>query len=470
MIGIILAGGGGTRLWPYSRSMIPKQFLNLGHSQETLLQETFSRLAKKISPSHLYIVGTKNHEFELLNQIHQICPEFSKDNLLLEPCGRNTAAAILWGLLKIPASLSKEAVVIVPSDHLIQNPLQFIEDLYSGAHLAADNWLVTFGIQPDRPETGYGYIRSGEALSRGFKVSEFVEKPNLEHAKQYLSSGQYTWNAGIFMATVGCLLEQFALFTPDLYKSFLAHIDKDSTHNEEFIKFYESLPSLSIDYGILEKSSQVAVIPINVGWSDLGSWESLYQISQKDQNGNVVRGHVITHDTKNCLIFSSKKLVTTLGVDNLIVVETDDALLVCDIHRAQDVKKLVETLKSNDRYEYKFHTTVNRPWGKYTVLHESPSFKIKILEITPDKRLSLQRHHHRSEHWVVVQGTADVVRGVEQFFLTENQSTYIPKATIHRLGNSGKIPLQIIEVQEGEYLEEDDIERFDDDFGRIGAN
>ncbi len=461
MIAMILAGGTGTRLWPYSRSMTPKQFLNLGSTHESLFQETCKRLETLVSPEQIYVVGSDEHVGELRQQMLQMFPDYRPAQLLIEPLSRNTAPAILWGILSIPQNQRREPVVILASDHLIKAPEQFVSALKSAESLANSGYIVTFGIRPDRPETGYGYIKAGDALEVGFKVEEFVEKPDQATAERYLESSEYTWNASIFMATAETWLEEFRLHAPELLAVFenKTAAGKALTDPENIRKIYEAIPAESIDYALLEKSKRVAVLPVEMEWSDLGSWESIFQVSEKDAQGNVLRGNVILHDTQNSLIFSSKKLVTSIGVENLIIVETDDALLVCDMKRSQDVKKLVETLKREERHEYKFHTRVMRPWGSATTILENKIFRIRMLEIMPEKSMSLQRHKYRSEHWVVLQGTADVQRGDEQVILKVNESAYIPIGMPHRLGNSGKISLQIIEVQQGEYLGDDDIER-----------
>jgi len=482
MIAMILAGGSGTRLWPYSRTMTPKQFLNLGNTQDSLFQETCKRLAPLVNPEDMWVVGARAHEFELRNQTQQMFKQMPQEHILLEPVGRNTAPAILWATLLIPEAQRQEPILILPADHLIQAPDRFIHAIERAIPLTqtsqnnsgeeSSGKIVTFGIRPDRPDTGYGYIKAGNALEVGFEVEQFVEKPDLATAEGYLQSKNYTWNAGIFMATAETLLHEFRLHAPGLYQVF-EEVSEEAKKTKQALNdlnivdiLYERLPSISFDYAILESSSSVAVLPVDMEWSDLGSWESIFQVSEKDENGNVLRGDVISLDTHNSLIFTNKKLVTSIGVDHLIIVETEDALLVCDLRRTQDVKKLVETLKEEDRHERQFHTKVLRPWGSYTVLAEGKSYQMKLLEIDPGSRISLQLHRHRSEHWVVVNGSADVLRGEDNLILTENESVYIPKATLHRLGNSGKIPLQIIEVQQGNYLGEDDIERFDDDFGR----
>ena len=467
MIAMILAGGSGTRLWPFSRSMTPKQFLNLGQTHESLLQETCTRLGGLVPKDQLWIVGAESHRYELERQVEQVLPGLGKDRLLLEPIGRNTAPAILWGLASIPQNLWDLPLVILPADHLIQKTALFQEKLKAGAQLAQEGWIVTFGITPNRPDTGYGYIKAAEPVGPGFKVAKFAEKPNLKTAQAYLAEGCYSWNAGIFMATPRMLASVYAQLCPEMYDLFFAEGKPKNLGENGIGPVYGAIKSDSFDYAVLEKSDKVAVVQMEVGWNDLGCWESIYEVSPKDAQGNVERGNVVLQDSENCLIISSKRLVAGVGLKNLIVVETDDALLVCDLNRSQDVKTLVDHLKKEDRGEYKFHTKVLRPWGSYTVLREGPGFKVKSIEVLPGKRLSLQRHLHRSEHWVVLEGTAKVTSGKEVLFLTENQSTYLPKTALHRLENPGKSPCKIIEVQLGQYLGEDDIERFDDDFGRV---
>ncbi len=463
MLGVILAGGGGTRLWPFSRHMSPKQFLNLGSTHESLLQETYQRLAALVLKENIYIVGSRNHEIELIQQIDQIAPDFPRQNLLFEPQGRNTAPAVLWTIFCISQECLDEPIIILPADHLIPDTKQFLKYLEQGATLARENWIVTFGIKPEHAEIGYGYIKSGTPMSVGYQVEEFIEKPDKQTAEKYLKSGQYSWNSGIFMSTPRMLMAEYQKQVPEMFDIFAKHQHSGKNFLEaEVVKtIYREVRPISIDYAILEQSDRVSVLPMDLAWSDLGSWESIHQVSEKDENNNVIRGNAILHDTRNCLIFSTKKLVTSIGIENLIIVETDDALLVCNLSRSQDVKKLVDTLKEEDRYEYKFHTTILRSWGRSTILYETTKYQIKNVEILPGKYVSRQRHQHRSEHWIVAKGTAEVLRGEECFFLKENESTHIPRTTIHRLGNPGQVPLELIEIQIGD-LSNDDIERFDE--------
>ena len=461
MIAMILAGGTGTRLWPYSRSTKPKQFLNLGSTQESLFQETCRRLEPLVSPEKIYVIGSNEHVGELQKQMAQMYPNYNPEQLMVEPLSRNTAPAILWGILQISENQRQQPVVILASDHLIKAPENFISALKSAEPLASSGYIVTFGIRPDRPETGYGYIKAGEALEVGFKVIDFVEKPDHETAEVYLKSSDYTWNASIFMATAETWLDEFRKHAPKLLATFekksIARKDLNDLKNIRDI--YESIEANSIDYALLEKSKNVVVLPVEMEWSDLGSWESIYQVSEKDAEGNVLRGNVISHNTHNSLIFTNKKLVTSIGVENLIIIETDDALLVCDMSVSQDVKKLVETLKREDRHEYKFHSRVMSRWGSAKTILENKLYRIRMLEIMPGKSMSLQLHQQRSEHYIVLQGVADVQRGDEKVLLEENESTYIPIGLPHRLGNSEKTPLQIIEVQQGHGFGDDDIER-----------
>ncbi len=462
MIAVILAGGTGTRLWPYSRVMTPKQFLNLGSTHESLFQETCRRIDSIVSAENIFVVGSDQHENELKHQISQILPNFCDENLLIEPQSRNTAPAILWAIIQINKRRSKEPVVILASDHLIKNPKRFIEALKNAEELANSGYIVTFGICPEHPETGYGYIKAGDTIYKGFRVDEFVEKPDQNTAEYYFKSSKYFWNASIFMATTETWLNEFNNLVPELYSAFVNEkVNRVDLNESETIKgIYQSIKSESVDYALLEKSKKVAVLPVEIEWSDLGSWESIFQISEKDSFQNAIRGNVITLNTNNSLIFSNKKLVTSIGVENLIIVETDDALLVCDMKRSQDVKKLVETLKKEDRHEYKSHNQILRPWGLVTTIIENTNYKIRLLEIMPQKKLSLQRHMYRNEHWVVLKGKASIKRGEDDFLLNENESTFIHKGIKHRLSNQEDTTLKIIEVQYGEYIGENDIERF----------
>lgn len=461
MICIILAGGSGTRLWPYSRTMSPKQFLNLGSTHESLLQGTIQRLEPVLEIEKTIIIGSKHHEVELKIQTEQIQSGFPATNILLEPKAKNTAPAVLWGLANIPIKHHNEFVVVLPADHLIQKEDLFIEHLKKAQLLADNERIVTFGICPSRAEVGYGYIKAGKPILSGYEVDRFEEKPSLSKAQEFIKSPNYSWNAGIFMARVSTFINEYKLLCPDLYRCFFKDDKprKELKDPEVMERIFDKVASDSIDYALMEKSQKVAVVPMDVGWNDLGSWESIYQVSDKDSSGNVTQGNVILQDSNNCLIFSDKKLITCVGLNNLILIETSDALLACDLSRTQDVKKLVETLKKEERGEYKFHTKVIRPWGSYNEIYQSTKFKIRVIEVLPGKNISFHRHFHRSEHWVIISGTAKVSKNDDVIFLSENQSTFITKTMQHSIQNPGSITLQMLEIQQGGYLDEGDIER-----------
>ena len=459
---IILAGGVGARLWPMSREFYPKQFHKF-NGEYTLLQETMLRVNGAVPYSNIIIVTNDTHAMQIRTQSAQISGEESI-TILQEPAGKNTAPAIALGLFYLQReNRGNEIVVVLPSDHVIRNREAFNRLLRLGEKAAEDNYLVTFGIKPDRPETGYGYIKKrDEMIGEGiYKVDKFVEKPDKVTAQQYLEAGDYFWNSGIFMFKVSTILEEYRRLLPGIYEEMQAI---DFENNLE--KIYASLESVSIDYGIMEKSDRVAVIPADMGWVDIGSWQFLYKSLPKDENGNVFQGNVLALDSSNNIIFSEKKLVAGIGLDNMVVINTDDALLICPQERSQDVKKIFDHLKKVKAEEYQIHTTVEKPWGSYTVLEKGPRFKIKRVLVNPGQRLSMQMHYHRSEHWIVVAGTAKITNGDKEFFLHTNESTYIPMSTKHRLENPGKVSLELIEVQNGEYIEEDDIVRFSDDYGR----
>jgi len=461
----ILAGGTGTRLWPYSRTLAPKQFLNLGNPEESLLQETLERLRPLVQPKDITLIGSEAHQATLLSQTQTWDAGFNPHQILLEPQAKNTAPSILWGLSQIPLTERDQPVAILPADHLIAQRDAFLTALQAGAELAQAGKLVIFGVKPLHPETGYGYLQRGEPFGKGYLVARFVEKPNLERAQAYLAQGDYYWNAGIFMATAQQLLREYQTHSPTLYDAFVQAGFLPQGQGDVKTLF-RSLRSESFDYAILEKSPNVAMVELTAGWSDLGSWESLYQLHPKDAQGNVTRGNVLLEDCKNSMVFTGKRLVAGLGLDHLLVVETGDAILVCDLKRSQEVKTLVDRLKKDNAPEPHEPSKLLRPWGYYEVLLQSPGYKIKRIEVAPGKRLSLQRHAHRNEHWVVVEGSAKVTCGEKEFFLSANESTYIPRNQLHRLENPGLLPLRLIEVQQGEYLGEDDIVRISDDYAR----
>ena len=461
---VILAGGTGSRLWPLSRELYPKQLLPL-IDETSLLQTTVLRVCQLPDVLPPVVVVGEEHRFITRSQIDGlgVVPEFS---ILLEPLGRNTAPAVCAAVEFCGLTDDEETILLVlPADHLILRQDAFAAAVGQAAELAAAGAIVTFGIEPQSPETGYGYIERGE----GNKVLSFKEKPDLVTAMGYVESGNYFWNSGMFAFSIKTFREEMAIHAPEMLEAMAAAV----RHGVRDGKFYRldynamaASPSDSIDYALMEKTDKAAVVAANLEWSDIGSWKALWEVAGKDSQGNVSSGDVILKDTRNCLIRSESKLVATVGLEDTLVIETADAVLVAPLSRSQDVKKVVAQLKKKQRDEFKFHRTVFRPWGSYTVLEQQPRYQIKRITVYPGEKLSLQMHHHRHEHWVIVTGTARITNGDEVFLLHENQSTYIPAGVQHRLENPGVIGLELIEVQNGSYLGEDDIVRFDDDYGR----
>lgn len=445
---VILAGGVGTRLWPLSRTHYPKQFLQMnGHS---LFQETYLRALGLSDPGHILVVTNENHQFLVRDQITELDHTIEDNRLLKEPEGRNTLPAITWSVREIQKEDPEALVAIFPSDHKLEDSA--IEEIRAASELGTDN-LVTFGICPGSAHTGYGYIAPGEKIGSGFRVRQFKEKPDLETAETYVCNG-YLWNSGMFLFSVRVFQEELRRYQPEIATAF-----------ESADLVYQNLPSISIDYGLLEHSDRVVTVPLNAHWTDLGTFAAWHEYATKDEKANV--GAYQGIDSSGNFINTGDRVTALIGIEDTIVVDTDDALLICRRDMAERVGDLVKELKKQDNPITEFHRTVFRPWGSYTQLEETAGYKIKRLNVNPGKRLSLQRHHHRSEHWVLVHGTADVeLDGVHQF-LRPGESTYVPAGVMHRLGNSGKIPLEVIEVQIGEYLEEDDIERTEDDFKRV---
>ncbi|MBL1293409.1 MAG: mannose-1-phosphate guanylyltransferase/mannose-6-phosphate isomerase [Thiotrichales bacterium] len=475
---VILSGGSGSRLWPLSREHYPKQLLALV-GENSLLQDTSIRLQQagdsNLTVKNPILVCNEEHRFLVAEQLRQIKTPTS--SIILESIGRNTAPALTLAALSISRQGNDDVMLVMPADHVIRDANAFLEAASHGAQLASDGAMVTFGIVPSHPETGYGYIKAGspsEKNDTAFVVEKFVEKPDAETAAEYLASKDYFWNSGIFMMRASVWLKAMEHFRSDISDVCRSAFEKGSEDNDFFradAEIFNACPSDSIDYAVMEKASsddafEVNVLPIDVGWSDVGAWSSLWDISERDDDGNVIKGDVAIKDTKNSLLISEHRLVAGVGIEDMIVVETADAVMVAHKSRAQDVKSIVEGLKSSNRHEYQTHRRVYRPWGSYESIDFGERFQVKRIIVNPGASLSLQMHHHRAEHWIVVQGTARVTCGDEEFLLSENQSTYIPLGVKHRLENPGNLDLELIEVQSGSYLGEDDIVRFDDIYGR----
>ena len=464
---VILSGGSGTRLWPLSREHLPKQLLNLISPDRSLLQDTVTRCNGLPVNDDLVVVCNESHRFlvaEQLRQLNRVAPQ-----ILLEPVGRNTAPGIAVAALHCLQRDPDAVLLVMPSDHLIQNVEAFQHAVGIGLAEAARGSLVTFGIRPNSPETGYGYIR-GEGDGTGARpVAEFVEKPDRETAERYLASGHYFWNSGIFLFRADALLAELEQFAPDIISACRdalegSHRDLDFLRLEQ--QAFAASPADSIDYAVMERTRKAVVVPMDPGWSDLGSWAALHAAGEKDADGNRVHGDTMIQDCHNTYIHAEHRLVAGLGLEDCVVVETADAVLVARRDHIQDVKALVQRLRNEGRLEALDHRRVGRPWGSYEGIANADRFQVKRIIVNPGQTLSLQMHHHRAEHWVVVRGTGRVVRGDDSFLLAEDQSTYIPLGTTHRLENPGVIPLELIEVQTGSYLGEDDIIRYQDNYGR----
>jgi mannose-1-phosphate guanylyltransferase/mannose-6-phosphate isomerase len=456
---IVLAGGSGTRLWPLSRTLLPKQLLDLGDGA-TLLQATVRRVVEAFDATRLYVVTNEEHAFEVRSQLKGLVPQAAAQ-VLAEPVGRNTLPAILLGLAPIVDADPEAIVGVFPADHRIDDRPAWIAAMDRAAALARDGWFVTFGIPPRSPETGYGYIHRGEALGEGsYAAAGFTEKPDLATAQRLLAGGEHFWNSGMFVFRADVFCDAVAAHAPAFFEWWAARGE------HPLVEGYSALPDMSVDYGVVEKTGRIAMVEAPFDWDDLGSWEALYRLGEKDGSGCVVQGEVLALDCEGSLFYSQGSSLAVAGVKDMIVIQTRDATLVCPVSEAQRVKDVVGALKSRGSKLLEAHVTVRRPWGSYTVLEGGPGYKIKRIEVPPAGRLSLQMHHHRSEHWVVVSGTALVQIGEEERLLTENRSVDIPKGSKHRLSNPGKVPVEIIEIQSGPYLEEDDIVRFDDVYGR----
>jgi len=462
---VIMCGGSGTRLWPLSRAQFPKQFQPL-IGNDSLLQETLNRLPKQcVNP--LFICN-EEHRFLLAEQIRQI--DIHNHTILLEPEGRNTAPAVALAAFKAMENDENALLLVLASDHAIKNEQAFHQAIDDATEAALDDKLVTFGIVPTHAETGYGYIKKGVLqCDKSFIVDKFVEKPNKDVAEEYLASGDYLWNSGMFIFKASRYLEELKIYRPDIYQSCQNAIN-NVTEDLDFLRPDKSeflaCADESIDYAVMEKTNDAVVVPLAAGWNDVGSYSALWECCEQDAQNNVIKGDVIVENSSNSYIHSQSRLVSTVGINNLVIVETPDAVLVANKDEVQQVKKIVEKLKSAGREEVQLHREAYRPWGKYDSIDSGDRFQVKRITVNPGAKLSVQMHHHRAEHWIIVSGTAKVTLDDETVLLSENQSTYIPIGVVHALENPGKLPLEMIEVQSGSYLGEDDIVRFEDRYGR----
>jgi mannose-1-phosphate guanylyltransferase len=459
---VVMAGGSGTRLWPLSRAGHPKQFLAL-NGEDTMLQATMKRL-EHLKVNSSVIICNEEHRFFVAEQLREIN---KLDSIILEPIGRNTAPAIALAAF---AAEDDPLLLVLAADHVIQDDLAFTQAVTEALPLAQAGKLVTFGIVPNEPHAGYGYVKKGEKVMGGFVVDKFVEKPSSDVAQEYLDSGDYLWNSGMFLFRASRYLEELKTYRSDIFDACeISMVDVES--DLDFIRVnkdkFKACPSDSVDYAVMEKTADAAVVPIDAGWSDIGSWSSLWDISEKDEHGNVIHGDVFLHNTNNSFVRTDGKLVASVGVDNLVIVSTKDALLVANKNSVQDVKVIVQRLKDDQRSEWDSNREVFRPWGKYDSVDIGNRYQVKRITVNPGAKLSVQMHHHRAEHWVVVSGSARVTNGEKTFLLSENQSTYIPIGVVHALENPGKVDLELIEIQSGSYLGEDDIVRLEDQYGRL---
>ncbi|MEE9446064.1 MAG: mannose-1-phosphate guanylyltransferase/mannose-6-phosphate isomerase [Cocleimonas sp.] len=470
LVPVILVGGSGTRLWPVSRKNHPKQFLNITGDQ-TLLQATLSRLDGLENIGKSIVLCNESHRFTAAEQLHEMAHDFG--DLILEPVGKNTAPAVAIAALQATQNDQDALLLVLPADHVIQDNKAFHQAIELAVKAAKNNKLVTFGIVPHKPETGYGYVKRGEAQTYAedtlYNVAEFVEKPNLATAEKYVNSGDYYWNSGMFLFKASVFLHELEQFNPEMLDA-CRHSLSDAKHDLDFLRLekeaFKACPSDSIDYAVMEKTDKAVVVPLDAAWNDVGSWDALWEIEEKQENGNVLRGDVIIHQSHDCLVRAEHKLVSLVGVKDLVIIETKDALLVAAKDKVQDVKAIVEELRSSERSESELHREVYRPWGKYDSVDVGEHFQVKRITVKPGQSTSMQKHHHRAEHWIIVSGTAKITCDDKTFLCTENKSAFIPQGSKHRIANPGKILMEMIEVQTGNYLGEDDIVRYEDNYGR----
>jgi mannose-1-phosphate guanylyltransferase len=462
---VIMAGGSGSRLWPLSRSLYPKQFLALT-GEQTMLQETLQRLSN-LDVNAPLVICNEEHRFIVAEQLRALDKTGS---IILEPVGRNTAPAIALAA-EVTVNDNDPLLLVLAADHVIQNTDAFTEAVRSASPLAQSGKLVTFGIVPTQAHTGYGYIKRGNNVSdsSGHDVNAFVEKPDPQTAANYVESGEYYWNSGMFLIKASRYLQELQKYRPEILNACKKALDH-TTHDNDFVRLdaqaFAACPDESVDYAVMENTTDAVVVPLDAGWNDIGAWSALWEVNTKDEVGNTTFGDTILQETSNSLIHGGERLIATVGLDNIVIVDTKDALLVACKDKVQDVKKIVEKLKAEKRSEFKVHREVYRPWGKYDSIDNGERYQVKRITVKPGEKLSIQMHHHRAEHWIVVSGTASVTNGDKTFLLTENESTYIPIGIVHALENPGKVPLEMIEVQSGSYLGEDDIVRFEERYGR----
>lgn len=466
MIPVILSGGSGSRLWPLSRQLNPKQFLSLIDTNLSLLQATIQRL-DGLDIQSPRLICNEEHRFLAAEQLRKLGMESA--NILLEPIGRNTAPAVALAALQATAEGQDPMLLILPADHSIKDTDAFQESIRVAIPLAMEGKLVTFAIAPTYPETGYGYIEKGDDIGGGFRVNRFVEKPDLATAKEYVLTNNFFWNSGMFLFRASRYLEELQKFRPDILSvcvEALSNGSQDLNFTRVDRTLFSACPEDSIDYAVMEKTTDAVMVAMNAGWSDIGSWSALADTFAKDADGNVLKGDVFAENTFNTYVHASSRLIATIGLEGLVIVETNDAILVARKDQVQDVKKVVERLKQSDRHEHSNHREVYRPWGMYDSIDKGARYQVKRITVQPGAKLSVQMHHHRAEHWIVVSGTAKVTNGEQTYLVSENQSTYIPIGQVHALENPGVIPLELIEVQSGSYLGENDIVRFEDKYGR----